>query len=146
VHVGGENTGGIMTFVPYLSFDGKCAEAFRFYATLLNGQLEMQTHGESPIADQVPAEQKDHVTHARLVVDGAELMGSDAPPEQFHKMQGLYVSIGVNGVEEGRRIFEALAEGGTVALPYESTFWSPGFGMVTDRFGTPWMVNVTPKQ
>lgn len=131
-----------MKIVPYLNFSGNCGEAFRFYAKLLNGKLEIQTFGDSPMGEQAPPEQKDYVMHAYLKIEDAELMGSDAPPEQFQKPQGVYVSIGVEGVEEGRRIFEALAEGGSVTMPFETTFWSPGFGMVTDRFGTPWMVNV----
>ena len=60
----------------------------------------------------------------------------------YQPPRSMYLSIRVETVEEGRRIFDALSEGGQVGMPFDKTFWSPGFGMVTDRFGTPWMVNV----
>ena len=60
----------------------------------------------------------------------------------YLKPQGVFISIGLDNADEGRRVFNAFAEGGKVVMPYDKTFWSPGFGMVTDRFGTPWMVNV----
>jgi PhnB protein len=69
-------------------------------------------------------------------------MGSDAPTEHFAPAQGMYVSLHVPTVGEGKRLFDAFADGGKVAMPFAQTFWSAGFGMVTDRFGTPWMVNV----
>jgi PhnB protein len=128
---------------PYLNFNGQCAEAFGFYEQLLGGKIEaMMTFGESPIAGEMPPESHSRILHARLVVDGQALMGSDAPPEYYAKPQGLYVSLNVETQADGERIFRALAEGGTVTMPFEKTFWAAGgFGMLTDRFGTPWMVN-----
>ena len=128
---------------PYLNFDGKCAEAFRFYEQVLGGRIEMmQTHGESPIADEVPREWRNRVLHARLVVGDEVLMGSDSPPEHYQKPQGLYVSVNVDKAADAQRIFQALAENGTVTMPFEKTFWAAGgFGMLVDRFGTPWMIN-----
>ena len=130
-----------MKFSPYLNFNGQCAEAFRFYERVLGGKLEMTTHGETPMAGEVPPEMKDRVMHARLVVGDQVLMGSDSPPEYFQQPQGLYVAIQIEDTEKGERIWNALAEGGTVTMPFQETFWAAGFGMVTDRFGTPWMVN-----
>jgi PhnB protein len=131
-----------MQINPYLNFDGTCAEAFRFYERVLGGRLEgIQTHGESPMAGQVPPEWNDRVIHARLVVDGQVLMGSDSPPGQHQKPQGLWISLNVARPDDAARIFHALAEGGTVTMPFEKTFWAAGFGMLVDRFGTPWMVN-----
>jgi PhnB protein len=102
----------------------------------------MMTFGESPMAGEMPPESHSRILHARLVVDGQALMGSDAPPEYYAKPQGLYVSLNVETQADGERIFRALAEGGTVTMPFEKTFWAAGgFGMLTDRFGTPWMVN-----
>ncbi|MBX6364883.1 MAG: VOC family protein, partial [Gemmatimonadetes bacterium] len=69
---------------------------------------------------------------------------SDAPPDRYRKPQGLYVSLSVKDPIEAERIYDALAKGGTVEMPLQETFWSPRFGMVTDRFGTPWMVNCEP--
>lgn len=134
-----------MEFTPYLNFNGNCAEAFKFYEQLFGGKIQMmQTHGETPARDHVPPEWHGAVIHASLLVDGKLLMASDAPPAMYKPAEGMWVSVGVASVAEGRRIFNALADGGRVTMPYEQTFWSPGFGMVVDRFGTPWMINSNP--
>jgi PhnB protein len=131
-----------MQFTPYLNFNGDCAEAFRFYERVLGGKIEtMQTHGDSPIANQVPPSWHDRILHARLVVGDAVLMASDTPPGHYERPSGLYVSIGVDDPVEADRIFYALAENGTVTMPIEKTFWAERFGMLIDRFGTPWMIN-----
>jgi PhnB protein len=131
-----------MQLSPYLAFNGQCAEAFRFYEKSLGGKLEaMMTHGQSPMAQQVPPEWRDKIIHARLLVGGQALMGADVPPQHFKQPQGFSVSISVKEIAEGERTFNALAEGGKVQMPFQKTFWSAGFGMVTDRFGVPWMVN-----
>ena len=128
---------------PYLNFNGQCAEAFRFYEKVLGGRIEaMITHGNSPIADEVPSAWHDRILHARLVVGDQALMASDSPPEHYEKPQGLYVSLNVDEPADAERIFHALAEKGTVKMPFAKTFWAAGgFGMLVDRFGTPWMVN-----
>jgi len=129
----------------YLNFNGQCAAAFRFYEKCLGGRIEMiQTFGESPAKDHMPAEWHDKVIHVRLAIGDQVLMGSDAPPSHFAVAQGMSVSINVTSPDEARRIFDDLAQGGKVAMAFEKTFWSPGFGMVVDRFGTPWMVNCEP--
>ena len=127
--------------VAYLNFDGHCAEAFRFYESCLGGHLEVQTHGESPMADQVAPAWRDRVLHARLTIGDAVLMGSDRPPESHEAAQGFAVSISVDTPEDADRIFAALAEDGTVTMPLAESFWAFHFGMLVDRFGTPWMVN-----
>lgn len=127
----------------YLNFNGQCAAAFRFYEQVLGGKIEfMQTMGESPMKDQVPAEARDRVMHVSMKIGDSLLMGSDAPPEMYAEPQGIYVSVHAPSAADGERIFNAFAEGGRVTMPFQKTFWSPGFGMVKDRFGTPWMVNV----
>ena len=131
-----------MEFTPYLNFSGQCAEAFKFYAQTFGGQITfMQTHGESPMKDQVPANWQDKIMHATLQVGDRVLMGSDAPPNYYSAPQGLVVSIGGLSLDDGERIFKALADRGKVSMPFQKTFWSPGFGMTVDRFGIPWMVN-----
>jgi PhnB protein len=132
-----------MKFTPYLNFNGQCAEAFRFYEQVLGGRIEMMmTHGESPIAGEVPPAWHDRIMHARLAVGDQVLMASDSPPEYYQKPQGLFVSIHVDKPADAERIFNALAEDGKVTMPFEKTFWAAGgFGMLVDRFGTPWMVN-----
>lgn len=131
-----------MQINPYLVFNGQCEAAFKFYEKLLGGKITgIMTHANSPMANQVPPEWRDKVMHAHMTVGNSVLMGSDAPPQHFQKPQGFSVSIGVKTVEEGERIFKALSENGAVQMPFQKTFWSPGFGMLTDRFGIPWMVN-----
>ena len=131
-----------MEIAPYLNFNGQCREAFTFYEKCLRGKiLMMQTYADSPMKDHVAGDWQNRIMHVRMEVGAFALMGSDAPAEMHQKAQGLYVSIGAVSHDEGARIFRELAEGGVVTMPYDKTFWSPGFGMVTDRFGTPWMVN-----
>ncbi len=69
------------------------------------------------------------------------LMGSDAPPERYEKPQGFFVSLGIEKPEDAERIFAALSEKATVLMPIGETFWAQRFGMLVDRFGTPWMIN-----
>jgi PhnB protein len=126
----------------YLTFDGRCAEAFAEYARILGGTVEFsQTFGESPMSGDMPPEWQGKVMHAQLRVGDQRIMGSDAPPAYFEKPQGISVSLMFADAEEGRRVFDALAAGGTVKMAYAPTFWAKGFGMLTDRFGIPWMVN-----
>ncbi len=131
-----------MQICPYLSFDGNCADALRYYARIFGGQPEMQTYGESPMAGEFPKEAHGRVMHGSIQVGGAPLMASDVPPGTYQSPRGISVTVQVETNAEGTRVFDALADGGKVTMPFEKTFWSEGFGMVTDRFGTPWMVNV----
>jgi PhnB protein len=114
----------------------------RFYERTLGGKLEaLFTYGESPEPDHCPAGSKDLVMHARLDLDGRKLMASDVPPQMGPKpMAGFALSLGYGTADEARRIFDALAQGGTVTMPMQKTFWAEAYGMLTDRFGTPWMV------
>ena len=131
-----------MELNPYLTFNGQCEAAFKFYERCFGGKIEfMLTHGESPMAQQTPAEWRNKIMHARLVVGGRALMGSDAPPERYEGTKGFSVSLGVAAPAEAERIFNALAENGTVQMPLQETFWALRFGMLVDRFGVPWMVN-----
>lgn len=146
-----------MQFVPYLNFDGHCAEAMAFYAQVFGGQIVHQsTFGDMPTGEgmpSLPASAKSRLMYAHLQIGAQSLMASDTLPALpgqadacgggYQKPQGMWVSVGVDTVAEGQRVFDALAPGGSVTMPFAPTFWSPGFGMVTDRFGTPWMVNVT---
>lgn len=127
---------------PYLGFDGCCREAFELYVKVLGAKLEMlMTHGESPEADHVAPEWRDKVLHASLSLGNFLIMGSDWPPEYQKAKQGFSVSLSVDSAAEAERVFSGLAEGGTVTMPLTQTFWAHRFGMLTDRFGTPWMIN-----
>ena len=131
-----------MDLTAYLNFNGTCAEAFRFYAETLGGTIEfMQTFGESPMADQTPPEYRDQIMHVRLKAGDSVLYGSDTPPGMEAKPAGFAISIGLNDRAQAERIFNTLAEGGQVHMPLADTFWADRFGMLTDRYGTPWMVN-----
>lgn len=131
-----------MKVVPYLFFNGDCRAAFEFYAECLGGTIEaILDHSEHPNPEEVPAEHRDLVMHVHLRSGDWELMGSDSPPEMYDKPQGLVVSLHPQSEAEGERIFNSLAEGGEIRMPFESTFWAKKFGMCVDRFGTPWMVN-----
>ena len=132
-----------MQLNPYLNFDGCCEAAFKFYEQVLGAKIEaMMPHAGSPMEQHVPAEWRNKIMHARLVLaDDMVLMGSDAPPGMHEEMKGFSVTLGIEKPAEAERIFHALAEDGTVRMPIQETFWATRFGMLTDRFGTPWMIN-----
>jgi len=127
---------------PYLTFDGNCEEAFGAYAKILGGDIvAMMPYEGSPAEVSAPAEWRKKIMHARLVFGDNVLMASDAPPGRFQKMQGVSVTLNIKDRVEAERVFNALAEGATVTMPLAETFWAVKFGMLTDRFGTPWMIN-----
>ncbi|KAF5287651.1 hypothetical protein FQR65_LT21009 [Abscondita terminalis] len=130
-----------MQIIPYLSFDGQCREAFAFYAHILKGHIIAEmTYGQTPMAEQMPAHALDRVIHMQLQADSANLMGADGPPGQSRTTDSqTCLNILVQSTEEAERIFHALAEGGNVQMPMEETFWAHRFGILTDRYGKPWM-------
>ncbi len=127
---------------PYLFFNGECEAAFNFYEQCLGGKIiAKMTYGESPMADQTPPELINRIMHTQLTIGNIVLMGADAPPDMFEKPQGFYVNLQFDNIEDGELIFNALAENGTVRMPFQETFWTKRFAMLVDRFGTPWMIN-----
>jgi PhnB protein len=130
---------------PYLHFNGNCEEALKFYEKALDAKIEsMFRHEGTPAAEHVPAEWRSKIMHARLNVRGQRLMASDVPPDSYQKPQGFAVSLGITDVAEAERIFHALEENATVLMPLQKTFWAESFGMLTDQFGIPWMINCGP--
>jgi PhnB protein len=128
-----------MKMQTYVNFDGRCAEAFRFYEKHLGAQVGMMmTHGQAPDQSTVRPEMKDAVLHARLSVGGTELMGADIPGAQ--PMRSAYLSLGVDSDAEAERIFSALSEGGEVFMKMQQTFFASRFGQLRDRFGINWMI------
>jgi PhnB protein len=126
----------------YLTFDGNCADAMRFYQRTLGGKLDLMTHAQSPMAAQTPPGSENRIMHARLALDGRLLMASDAMVGRpYEGMKGFSLSLIYPTVAEAQRVFKALAEGGRVIMPLDKTFWAKAFGMLVDRFGTPWMIN-----
>jgi PhnB protein len=127
---------------PYLIYDGNCQEALKFYQKVLGARIEAtHRYGEGPPEMQVAPEHKDRIMHARLTIDGEVLMASDAYPGNFQKPQGFSVSLQVEDPTDAERRFKALADGGSINMPFGKTFFSKGFGMCVDKFGIPWMVN-----
>ena len=131
-----------MKLNPYLAFDGRCREAFEFYQKALGGEISfIQTIGESPMASSMPAEAHGRIMHVTLQIGDQVLQGADAPPRLFTKPAGFCVAAHFDDVAEGERVFSTLAQDGTIQMPFQSTFWAKGFGMLIDQFGTPWTVN-----
>jgi PhnB protein len=131
-----------MQMNPYLTFDGRCEAAFKFYEKVLGGKIvAMMPHEGTPAAEHVPPEWRNKIMHARLTIGDKVLMGSDAPAGQREEMKGFSVTLGIDDPAEAERVFHALAEKGTVRMPIQKTFWAARFGMLVDQFGTPWMIN-----
>ena len=132
-----------MQWNPYLAFDGRCKEAFEFYEKCLGGKVvAMIPYGDTPAKEHMPASTGDRIMHARIVLGDQVLMGCDAHPEMpYEGIRGCDVAVQVKTPAEAERLFAALSEGGTVQLPIGETFWAVRFGMLTDQFGVPWMIN-----
>ena len=133
------------TINPYLTFDGTCAEAFDFYRSVFGGEFSMmQTFADAPPEMPVAPQDRDKVMHVSLPLgDDQVLMGSDVPSDQGPAGTGsaIAISIGPSSSEEGRRLFEGLAEGGAVLMAYEAQFWGSEYGMCIDRYGITWMID-----
>jgi PhnB protein len=131
-----------MKLITYLSFKGNCEEAFRFYEKALDGKIvALMRYSEAPPEMPTTPDMKDKVMHARLDVGDQTIMGGDSPPGMGQTPQGFHASIHLGDVKRAERIFKTLCEGGQVTMSWEETFWAKGFGMLVDRFGTPWLVN-----
>lgn len=136
-----------MRLNPYLSFEGNCKEAFQFYAKTLGTEIVMMmTYADTPMAAQATPEVREKIAHAQLRVGEVVLMGSDSPHGSYTKPQGFHVTLGIDAPAEAERIFNVLAEQGSVQMPLAETFWAWRFGMLVDRFGIPWMVNCEKPQ
>lgn len=131
------------TLETYIFFNGNCAEALRFYEKVLNGKIEMMmTYGESPAAEDAQAGNKDAILHGSLVFDGGRLMASDDVMTQpYPGKNGFGLALSYDKVADAERVFNALSDGGSVTMPLGDTFWVEKFGMVSDRYGTPWMIS-----
>lgn len=137
-----------MVIQPYLFFSGNCEQAVNFYVQQLGATLEMMMRYK-----EMPEEAKqgnpqdvnpESIMHARLLIGETALMASDGCPQDGADAshQGFALSLNPSTVDQGRELFEKLSQGGQVTMPYQSTFWAKGFGMLTDQFGVNWMINV----
>ncbi|MDB5967794.1 MAG: putative glyoxalase family protein [Hydrocarboniphaga sp.] len=131
------------TITPYLSLNGQCEAAFKFYEQHLGGKIEaMMTFGETPACGHVSADHQKKIMHACIALGEQRLMGSDGMPEEAHNgVKGCSVALGVDSIAEAERIFAALSQNGTVEMALDKTFWAVRFGAVTDQFGVPWLIN-----
>ena len=129
----------------YLSFDGKCEEALNFYAQALGGKVSalMRYEGSPMDGKELPPGWKQKVMHGTVEAEGAQIMASDAPPGMGGgSFSGFSVSVYVKqDVDRARKVFDALAAGGKVTMPFAPPFWGGHFGMLVDKFGVPWMVS-----
>ena len=131
------------TLTPYLNFNGNAAEAMKFYQSVLGGELKIQTFGESGMPD-IPEEEKNRTIHADLKNDTLSFMASDGHASQEVKF-GDNIHMSIAGSDEAKltEFFNKLAEGGKVDMPLAKQFWGDTFGMLTDKFGVHWMVNIS---
>ncbi|RRN53721.1 VOC family protein [Pseudoxanthomonas sp. SGNA-20] len=138
-----------MKIVTSLSFRGQCREAFEFYARVLGGKITNAVpYSMNPEGMQLDERYKDWLMHAWLDVGDQSLMGADMDQEWAPNIDkpknGFDVTLHTDNIDDARRWFEQLSEGGQQTMPFAETFWSPGFGACVDRFGIPWMINTVP--
>ncbi|HEV7610662.1 MAG TPA: VOC family protein [Steroidobacteraceae bacterium] len=130
--------------IAYLAFNGNCAEAMRFYVDALDGKIEIMMSGaDSPMAAQIPKEFAHRILHARLALkDGGLLFAGDAPMQMpYEGIHGVSITLNYDTVAEAHTRFGKLAAGGKVTMAMQPSFWAKSFGMLVDKFGTPWIVN-----
>lgn len=127
---------------PYLNFNGNCKEAFEFYAKVFQSTIaHLMTHANSPMAEHTPPDWQDKILHVAMKIGETIIFGSDAPPAHYRSPGGLHISVSIESIEESERIFAELSEGALITMPLQEMFWAYRFGMLTDRFGIPWMIN-----
>lgn len=140
-----ENNGVVQA---YLFFNGRCEEAIEFYRKALGAKVEMMMRfkesPEPPKPGMVPPGSENKIMHASFSIGQTTVMASDGCENEGPSFDGFSLSLTVSNEAEANRAFTALSEGGQVRMPLGKTFWSPCFGMVEDRFGLGWMVNVMP--
>ncbi len=129
-----------MMFMPYIHIEGTCAQAMPFYADAFGAtDLQMMKYSDTPPSEANPV-QSDRIMHSQFSVDGGTLMASDYPPGSGDPQAGMSVMIAPKTVAEAKALFGKLAKGGSVIADFGPTFFSPGFGMFKDRFGTHWII------
>jgi PhnB protein len=138
-----------MPITPYLVFNGHCDEALEFYRKTLHAEVTMlmrfKDNPEPPPAGCLPAGIENHVMHSEVHIGDAVIMCSDGAHTDHPSFQGFSLNLSFSDVAHSQKAFNALAEaGGKILMPFGKTFYSPGFGMVTDRFGVSWMLYTIP--
>lgn len=132
-----------MQVEPYLFFEGRCEEALDFYRKALGAEVTaLFRFKESPDPGMCPSGAEEKVMHANLRIGDTTIMASDGGCQGPSTFQGFSLSLSLTDTAQAQRLFAALSDGGQVQMPLAKTFWSPLFGMVADRFGVSWMINV----
>lgn len=127
---------------PYLTFGGNCREAMTFYKDCLGGELSLQTIGDSPMSDKMPAEMKPYILHATLIKGSLVLMGSDMVSKKgLVSGNAVSLSLSCSSEDEIRNCYKLLSAGGTQDHALENSFWGALFGDLTDKFGNHWLLN-----
>ena len=127
---------------PYLFFNGDCKEAMTFYQQCLGGTLALTTVGETPMADQMPAEKREMIMHSNLMLEGVPLlMASDDIMGGTKDGSRITLSMSFNSEKDINNTFTKLSEGGKIIHPVTKEFWGAFFGQFTDKFGIQWMMN-----
>jgi PhnB protein len=135
-----------MAYHPFLAFSGNCREAFTRYKEVFRGDLALLANKDAPAGSAPPGANPNAIMHAAMTSSAGLLMGADDPSGNFDgQVRGMCVCCTLDDAAEAKRVFDGLAEGGQVQMPLGTTFFSPSFGMCTDRFGTPWMIMVEPQ-
>jgi len=131
-----------MQLYPNLTFNGRCETAFKVYEQLLHGKtVFMMRYEDTPMDLQTPPDWGKKISHATFAHADFTFHGSDAPPERYQKTQGIALQLNLSDPVEAERIFQGLAENGTVQTPLQETFWALRFGVLVDQFGIPWLIN-----
>ena len=131
-----------MKMNPYLSFKGDCEAAFKYYEQHLGGEMgAIFRYGGTPLSGSVPEDWPDKVMHGSITIGGQTLQAADVSAAQYETPQGFSLTLQIKSTTDAERMFAALADGGQVRMPLEKTFWAERFGVVTDRFGVPWIIN-----
>jgi PhnB protein len=124
------------------NFDGRCEQAFKFYEQCLDARIAfMLKWGDSPAAGQAPKEWAGKILHGRISIGNTEIVGGDVLPEHYQMPQGCGIILSTDDPSMAERIFNRLAENGTIYLPLEKTFWALRYGVVVDQFGLRWEIN-----
>lgn len=138
-----------MQFVSYINFNGNCKQAFEFYTKIFNARIVFSiTWAEAPDLNEetpgceMPEGFDDKIMHAQIAVGDQSLMGSDCPPQQYQKPQGVNVSVQFENLDEIERVYNALSENADIVMPLSETFWAKRFAMLNDQFGVPWILNL----
>ncbi len=136
------------TINTYLNFNGNAEEAFRFYQSVLGGELFIQRMKDTPDGDKLPEHEQNRVMHISLPMGNGNLMASDILESAGHRLtvgNNYYISLHVDSKQEADKVFSALSDGGTVEMPLEEMFWGDYFGVLKDKFDIQWMVTAASK-